>query len=194
MHAAICDFLSDCLQNSIEAGSSRINLFYNRSGSTINTIIEDNGKGMTEDELVKARDPFYTDGTKHKKRKAGLGIPFLLQAVNLSGGKFSLESEKGKGTKLEFSFDADNIDTPPEGDIISAVLQAMMFDGNYELEFQRSLTPGCNNGKKYTVKRSELLDILGDLSTAGSSNLARQYLQSQEDNLKKETGNGKNDA
>lgn len=192
MHAAICDFIADCLQNSIEAESSRINLLYEKSGSRIKTVIEDNGKGMTKEQLEKARDPFYTDGTKHVKRKIGLGIPFLLQAVNLSGGAFSLESEKGKGTRLEFSFDPANIDTPPEGDIISTVLQAMMFDGDYELEFRRTLKSGgeADNGDFYIIKRSELLEILGDLSTADTINLARQYLQSQEENLNKETGNG----
>ncbi|MDX9800383.1 MAG: sensor histidine kinase [Spirochaetia bacterium] len=192
MHAAICDFIADCLQNSIEAGSSRINLLYDSSGSAIKTIIEDNGKGMSKEQLEKVRDPFYTDGTKHLKRKIGLGIPFLLQAVNLSGGAFSLESEKGKGTRLEFTFDPANIDTPPEGDIATTVLQAMMFDGDYELEFKRSLKPvGSAGGRDfYTIKRSELLEILGDLSTAETINLAKQYFISQEENLNKETGNG----
>ncbi len=190
MHAAICDFITDCLQNSVEAGSSRICILYDRSGNTIKTVIEDNGKGMTSEEIEKAKDPFYTDGTKHRKRKVGLGIPFLMQAVNLSGGSFGIGSEKGKGTRLEFVFNTANIDTPPEGDIASAVLQAMMFDGDYELEFKRSLSADGSIGNNYTVKRSELLDTLGDLSTAESINLARQYLQSQEENLNKETGNG----
>ncbi len=190
MHAAICDFIADCLQNSVEANSSYIKILYDRTGATIKTVIEDNGKGMTKEQLEKARDPFYTDGTKHVKRKVGLGIPFLLQALNLSGGTFDIWSEKGVGTKLEFSFDMSNIDTPPEGDISFAVLQAMMFDGNYELEFVRAYSLDGINKDQYIIKRSELLDILGDLSTAQSINLARQYFESQEENLNKEAVNG----
>jgi hypothetical protein len=41
---------------------------------------------MTPAILKKIQDPFFTDGTKHIKRKVGLGIPFLMQAVSLSGG------------------------------------------------------------------------------------------------------------
>ena len=190
MHAAICDFITDCVQNSVEAGSSRICLKYDKTGNMIKTVIEDNGKGMSREELEKARDPFYTDGSKHVKRKVGLGIPFLLHAVTLAGGAFDIKSAKGEGTKVEFTFDTSNIDTPPEGDIVSAVLQLMMFDGDFELEFFRSLKPVPEKGEEYQycVRRSELIDILGDLSDAESVNLARKYLLSQEENLNKETG------
>lgn len=183
MHAAICDFIVDCLQNSVEAESNYIKFSYKKNGDNIEATIEDNGKGMSQEQLLKARDPFYTDGTKHVKRKVGLGIPFLVQAVSLSGGEFDIQSEKGKGTTLRFTFDNSNIDTPPEGDIISAVLQAMMFEGDYELEFERTLGQDSVTGSSYTVKRSELLDILGNLSTAGTITMAREFLRSQEENL-----------
>jgi hypothetical protein len=194
MHAAICDFIADCLQNSIEAKSSYVKIIYNTAGSFIKVIIEDNGKGMTEEQLEKAKDPFYTDGTKHVNRKVGLGIPFLLQALNLSGGTYDIKSEKGKGTKLEFVFDTSNIDTPPEGDISFAVLQAMMFDGDYEIEFVREYNFNENSGDRYIIKRSDLFDILGDLSSAENINLARYYFKSQEENLNKEAVNGKDDS
>ena len=190
MHAAICDFLTDCLQNSVEANSNHIKLLYEKKGNILNIIIEDNGKGMTKEQLEKAGDPFYTDGTKHTGRKIGLGIPFLLHSLNLSKGKFDIKSEKGAGTKLEFSFDTSNIDTPPEGDISFAVLQGMMFDANYELEFIRTYSlDGITKGQ-YIIKRSELLDTLGDIRTAESVNLARHYFMSQEENLNKEAVNG----
>ncbi|MCL2294066.1 MAG: sensor histidine kinase [Spirochaetes bacterium] len=202
MHATICDFIADCLQNSVEANSTHIKFLYEKKGNIISAIIEDNGKGMTKEQLEKVRDPFYTDGTKHVKRKVGLGIPFLLHSLNLSGGKFDIQSEKGVGTKVEFSFDTSNIDTPPEGDISFAVLQAMMFDGDYELEFVRTQSPELVSGNssegslggsghdQYVIKRSELLDVLGDINSAESINLARQYFKSHEENLNKEAGNG----
>jgi hypothetical protein len=145
---------------------------------------------MTKEQLEKARDPFYTDGTKHVKRKVGLGIPFFFFFLNLSGGTFNIWSEKGVGTELEFSFDMKNIDTPPEGDICFAVLQAMMFDGDYELEFTRAYSKDGINGDQYIIKRSELLDTLGDLTTAETITLAKQFFESQEENLNKEAVNG----
>ena len=189
MHVAVCDFIIDCLQNSIEAGSEEIILEYTLEENLIKTVIRDNGKGMSLEQLEKVRDPFYTDGTKHIKRKVGLGIPFLIHAVNLVDGKFSIESEEGKGTVVEFVFDKDHIDTPPEGDIISAVIQAMMFDGEFEIEFRRT---AVKNGieRNYIIRRSELQSILGDLNSADSINLARKFIKSQEEDLIKETGNG----
>ena len=189
MHVAVCDFIIDCLQNSVEAGSGKIILEYTLEENLIKTVIRDNGRGMSLEQLEKVRDPFYTDGTKHIKRKVGLGIPFLIHAVNLVDGKFSIASEEGKGTVIEFVFDRDHIDTPPEGDLISAVIQAMMFDGDFELEFRRT---AVENGisRNYIIRRSELISILGDLNSAASISLARQYIESQEEDLIKETGNG----
>ena len=192
MHAAVCDFVIDCLQNSVEAGSTLITLEYETEGSFVRVKISDNGRGMTIQELEKVRDPFYTDGIKHKKRKVGLGIPFLLQAVNQAGGSFNIESEKGRGTVLDFSIDTSEVDAPPEGDISAAVVQAMMFSSDYELVYKRTIK-GYRE-ESYIIKRSELLDALGDLETAGSIKLARQYLESQEEYFRKETCNGKNES
>lgn len=189
MHVAVCDFIADCLQNSIEAGSEHIVLDYLNDENLIKTVITDNGKGMTSEQLEKVRDPFYTDGTKHIKRKVGLGIPFLMQAVNLVDGYFTIESEAGAGTRVEFVFDKDHIDTPPEGDLISSVLQAMMFDGDFELEFRRAVIKNGVN-RNYIIRRTELQDILGDLNSGTSISLAREFIRSQEEDLIKETGNG----
>ena len=184
MHAEIADFLVDCLQNSVEAKASKVILNYTEyAGDRIEVDIIDNGCGMSPEIMKKVQDPFFTDGTKHIKRKVGLGIPFLMQAVSLSGGKFSLESEVGKGTKFSFSFDLKNIDTPPQGDISAAVLQTMMFDGDFEFEVnRRRFKDGKETG--YTVLKTELIDALGgDLSDASSIKLAKDFLRSQEEDL-----------
>ena len=184
MHAEIADFLVDCLQNSVEAKASKVILNYTEYvGDRIEVEIIDNGCGMSPETLKKATDPFFTDGTKHVKRKVGLGIPFLMQAVSLSGGKFNVDSKVGKGTKFSFSFDLKNIDTPPQGNLSAAVLQTMMFDGDFEFEFNRKrIRDGKESG--YTVLRTELIDALGgDLSDASSIKLAKDFLRSQEEDL-----------
>ena len=184
MHAEIADFLVDCLQNSVEAKAAKVILNYTEYvGDRIEVEIIDNGCGMTPAILKKIQDPFFTDGTKHIKRKVGLGVPFLMQAVSLSGGQFHVESEVGKGTKFSFSFDLKNIDTPPQGDLSAAALQTMMFDGDFEFEFnRRRIAEGKEKG--YTVLRTELIDALGgDLSDASSIKLAKDFLRSQEEDL-----------
>ncbi len=183
MHAVIADFLADCLQNSVEAGAGYITLNYTvYTGDKISVEIKDNGKGMSGETLKKIQDPFYTDGTKHVKRKVGLGIPFLMQAVALSGGDFGVESELGKGTTFRFSFDLNNIDTPPQGDVNGAVVQAMMYDGGYELEYNKAVV---NQGveKSYKIKRTELIDALGCLSDPSAIKMAKVFLSSQDEDL-----------
>ena len=72
MHDSIGDMIVDCLQNSVEADASRIVLTVDETPDFLDVCIEDNGKGMSDEELKRATDPFYTDGVKHKHRKVGL--------------------------------------------------------------------------------------------------------------------------
>lgn len=182
MHAAVCDFILDCLQNSIEAGARVVKLELAETAETISVSIEDDGIGMTDDEQQRAVDPFYTDGVKHKERKVGLGLPFMIQAVQQVEGDWSLDSEKGRGTGLKFSFNSAHVDTPPMGDISGMILQALMFDGDFELEFDRKYEKnGAAEG--YFLKRTELIEVLGDLNDADSLILAKQFLRSQEEAL-----------
>ena len=180
MHAAVCDFILDCLQNSVEAGADNISLLISETEESLAVTIKDDGIGMTDEELKRAVDPFYTDGIKHKERKVGLGLPFMIQAVQLAEGDWSLDSVKGSGTELSFSFNPRNVDTPPMGDISGMFLQAFMFDGEFELEIERKLE---QNGRAdgYFLKRTELREILGDLNDAETLILARQFLRSQEE-------------
>jgi hypothetical protein len=58
----------------------------------------------------------------------------------------------------------------------------MMFDGSFELAVNRSLAKEgrtCN----YSVRRSELIEILCDFNKADSLIMAKQFLKSQEENL-----------
>lgn len=177
MHYTVGDFLLDLVQNSIEADAGTVNVSIIREGGFIRLCVQDDGKGMDEATQARVLDPFYTDGVKHKRRKVGLGIPFLVQAVELSEGSWKLESAPGKGTVWKFSFPADALDTPPLGDIPGFVLSALAFDGDYEFCFKRQ---DIGLGIDYELNRSDLVDILGDLNNAGALVLARDFLESQE--------------
>ncbi|HNY22879.1 MAG TPA: sensor histidine kinase [Treponemataceae bacterium] len=181
MHYTLCDMFSDLTQNSVEAGASRVEVRVEESAREISLSIEDDGKGMTPDELKRASDPFYTDGIKHPGRKVGLGIPFLIQTAEMCGGHWNIRSEKGKGTVVTCRFDLTNIDTPPVGDVTGYFRQILTFDGRYEMVIERK-TPSFS----YTVRRSELLDALGladqgSFTDAGSLALLGQYLESMEE-------------
>lgn len=186
MHAAVRDFIVDCLQNSIEAGASLVELEIEQKAAKLDVLLRDNGCGMDPEELAKAQDPFYTDGKKHRHRKVGLGLPFLIQAVDLAAGNFSLLSEKGKGTTLRFAFDLRHVDSPPLGRLEDAFLQGLMFPGDYELVIHRK-AEGEKGADEYTLRKSELLEVLGSLEDSGSLLLAKEYLRNQEEELVKTT-------
>jgi hypothetical protein len=178
MHSSIADFISDIIENSIESGASSVIVDIIEENRVLRVYIADNGSGMDEDTLSKIKDPFYTGGAKHQHRKVGLGIPFIIQAVEAVNGEFDIKSEKGYGTSVYFSFDLSHIDSPPLGDIIKTTLFSMAFDGNYELVVNRH-----KNGKKYSVLRSDLLSALGEIQSADSLILAKNFISSLEEEL-----------
>lgn len=192
MHFTLCDMLSDLTQNAVEAGSSSIRVTVRETDRELQATIEDNGKGMTPAELKRAEDPFYTDGIKHPGRKVGLGIPFLIQTAESTGGNWSIKSSKAdpsgsaaSGTTVEARFDLTNIDTPPVGDVPGFFRQILTFDGAYEMEISRLRNRGGGEAG-YTVRRSELLDALGlseegAFTDAGALSLVGQYLESLEE-------------
>jgi len=177
MHFAVCDFLLDLVQNSVEAGAMTITVSVAEERNVVEATVEDDGKGMDGEELAKAKDPFYTDGRKHSGRKVGLGIPFLLQSLSLAGGSHEFSSRKGEGTRLSFSFPADGIDTPPLGDVAGLFLSAMCFDGDYEL-IARRRAPA--RGVDYEIRRSEIIEAVGPMTDAGALVSVREFLASQE--------------
>ena len=178
MHATLTDVIADTAQNSIEAGAKRIEVSVVEDGSTISVSIADNGKGMDEATRRKAFDPFFTEAGKHDKRRVGLGLPILKQLCEMCGGGVSLESERGVGTTLRYSFDANNIDLPPMGDLPGALLTLFNYPGDFELVFTHR-----RGGEEYTIARSELADAGGGLDSVEGLSLAREFLAGQEESL-----------
>ncbi|WP_372806785.1 ATP-binding protein [Pontiella sp.] len=170
--------ITDLVQNSIEARAKEITLNVEETETNLNVVIADNGKGMSAETLAKAKDPFWSDGTKHAHRKVGLGLPFLFQTSEMTGGSARIESEEGVGTTVTLHLDPTNVDLPMFGDFTTAAVTLMTygFDGN--LTIKRSL-----GGKEYEVSKNELTEALGDLNDLESLTLLKQFIASQEEDL-----------
>ncbi len=69
-------------------------------------IIEDNGKGMTEEQLIHITEPFYrTDKSRSRAEGgAGLGLALCKQIVTTHKAELKFESKPQKGTKVIVSF------------------------------------------------------------------------------------------
>ena len=181
MHFTLADLVTDITQNACEAQARLVELEISEGNGEFRFLVRDNGKGMTREELEHALDPFVTDGVKHPNRKVGLGLPFLTQTADMSGGGWDVQSEKGKGTTATAWFDTGNVDTPPTGDIPGMFRTILMSNGPQDIYIRRSLKLKDGTEKTYEVRKSELVDALGDIEDAGSLVLLDKYLRSLED-------------
>lgn len=181
MHATICDYIADTVQNSIEAGASEIDLSFSEIEDIIEVMIKDNGKGMDDATLAKVWDPFYTEEGKHEKRHIGMGLPMLRQVVENTDGEVSLESGKGSGTSLKFSFSAGHPDTPPLGDVATTVTSLINYAGECKLRFKH-----IRGSESYVITTDELESVLGNLHEVTNVTLVRDFLRAQESGM--ETG------
>lgn len=123
----------EILMNSVHAGAKNIKLEIDDSAEKDELLITvlDDGKGMDEETAKRASDPFYTSRTT---RKIGMGLAFLRGLAETCGGAFSLESERGKGTKVSASVQRSNIDTPPLGDLGEMMMETIQANGDIEYE------------------------------------------------------------
>jgi hypothetical protein len=175
MHYCLGDYVLDIAQNAVEAGSGEVLVDLDEDGDRFRVMVRDDGRGMTEDEKARALDPFFTDGTKHSGRKVGLGLPFLVQATELAGGRWEIDSKKGIGTRVEFSFPVASVDSPPTGDLPALLLCLLCLPGGHELTVRRKGPHGS-----YELRRSEISEAVGGLERATSLGLLKDYLASLE--------------
>jgi hypothetical protein len=186
VHFTLSDLIADITQNGAESGAALVELsvseVWTEKEATYRFQVKDNGKGMDEATLKKVIDPFVTDGIKHPHRKVGLGIPFLIQTAEQSGGGWDIQSEKGRGTTTMAWFDLRNVDTPPLGDIPGLFRTVLLFQGPEELIIRRNRKGvAALPDLDYEVCKSELISALGSLEDTESLILLGTYLGSLEE-------------
>lgn len=89
--------LINIIKNAIEAIKSEGEIWISavkRSNGIICIQIEDNGVGMTEDQIKKLGSPYYST----KEKGTGLGLTVCHQIVKQMGGQIMIKSELMKGT------------------------------------------------------------------------------------------------
>jgi len=94
------------LDNALKYSSKgKILLEIQKKNNYANIIILDTGKGMSEEELNQLLEPFnIQEDDVGIAEGAGLGLTIASNYTKLMGGRFNIESKKGKGTKITLSF------------------------------------------------------------------------------------------
>jgi signal transduction histidine kinase len=80
----------------------KIVLTTREEGGGVAVYVADNGSGIPEDALGKIFDPFFT--TKDIGKGTGLGLSISYKIVQQHGGKISVESKVGTGTRFTVWF------------------------------------------------------------------------------------------
>jgi len=128
----------DIVENSITAHAKKIEIkiIEEKKKDLLTIEIIDDGKGMDEETLKNALDPFFTTGNT---RKVGLGLSLLAQSAEESGGSIEIESKPGQETKVKATFGYSHIDRKPLGDVHESlkVLIAANPDINFIYEYQK---------------------------------------------------------
>ena len=77
--------------------------------------VEDTGIGMDDAEIAHIYDKFYQSDSGRSRMAGGLGlgIPIVSGFVREMGGLLSIESEKGKGTKVQVSIPQEIVNETP---------------------------------------------------------------------------------
>jgi len=146
----------DVAQNSVKAGAKLVTLecLIDTGADTLTVIIDDDGCGMSKEQVEAVTDPFFTTRTT---RKVGLGVPFFKMAAESTGGTFEILSEQGKGTKVTCVFILSSIDRMPLGDMVSTVHMLVTQNGNMDFVYRYSV-----DGTEFVLDTREMRAILGD--------------------------------
>jgi len=146
----LADHLMDICQNSIKAGGKRITLSIEETDEKFYFKVIDDAGGMDTEIQKIVFDPFYTSRNK-KIRKVGLGLPFLKNATELTGGYVSLKSEMGVGTIVEALFKKGHIDCQPVGDIPNSLFALLSSSAEVDWIVNRKL-----NSEEYSIDTQAL--------------------------------------
>ena len=94
-------FLNSVTHAFPDGESGTINIELDASGTDhVKIVFSDDGRGMSLAVRRQAFDPFFT--TRRDQGGTGLGLHIVYSIVaNCSGGRLTLESEPGKGTRIQ---------------------------------------------------------------------------------------------
>ena len=152
-------YVLDITMNSVRAGASEITVSLVEEGAWLTLTVSDNGCGMTEEQVQRLSNPFFTT---RKTRKVGLGIPFLTMLAELTGGHVTVQSvhesvSENHGTTTTAVFDKTHIDFVPLGDMIETVKTLIQGSPDVNFTYIHRI-----DGREVRLSCAELKAILGE--------------------------------
>lgn len=97
-HGLLYRGIMNLIINAIQAieGEGKIIIHIGENKGKYSVVIKDTGKGISEDNLKKIFNPFFTT----KEKGSGLGLPIVRKIIEGHSGTIDIESTEGVGTKV----------------------------------------------------------------------------------------------
>lgn len=148
----------DVAQNSVRARATLIcvSVVVDTGADLMDITIEDNGCGMTKEQIDHVTDPFFTTRTT---RKVGLGVPFFKYSAECTGGSFSIKSEVGEGTKVCARYVLSSIDRMPLGDMAGTMHTLITLNTEIDFVYKYSV-----DGREFILDTREFREILDGIA------------------------------
>ena len=152
-------YVLDITMNSVRAGATEISITLAEDEEWLTFTVSDNGCGMTEVQVKRLDNPFFTTRTT---RKVGLGIPFLKMLAEMTEGYVKITSVSEKvsedhGTTTQAKFGKNHIDFIPMGDIVETVKTLIQGSPDVNFTFDHIMPD-----REVHLSCAELKEILGD--------------------------------
>jgi hypothetical protein len=172
----------DVAQNSVKAEAKLIEIAVevNTTADTLTVLINDDGWGMTKEQLQNVTDPFYTT---RDTRSVGLGVPFFKDAAESTGGNFSITSEKNKGTWVKAVFGLSHIDRSPLGDMNSTMETLIFYNTHIDFLYRYKV-----DDREFALDTREVKELLEGMpiDAPDVKTFISEFLKENETEVKKE--------
>jgi signal transduction histidine kinase len=113
----IAQVLTNLIKNSLKAAKPDVGVIKitaSEDAAEVKITVEDNGTGIPPEKQTKLFTKFYQADASLTREKggSGLGLSICKGIVGAHGGRITLESTPGVGTKVTFSLPKDDTKTP----------------------------------------------------------------------------------
>jgi len=101
---ALNQILLNLLSNAIRFTNrgGRVTISARAEAANITFVVEDNGVGISDEDLVRVGEPYFQARASYDRRHGGtgLGLSIVKGLVRLHGGEISIRSRVGEGTRI----------------------------------------------------------------------------------------------
>ena len=108
--------VSNIMENACKYSADQtVNVRFGYHDKSMELVFEDNGIGISEEDIKKVSEPFYRGANAIPYSGTGIGLSLVNQIINNHNGTVEITSQIGKGTKVTLMLPTTPYPTFPQG-------------------------------------------------------------------------------